>query len=94
MSRAPGTSGRIRTAYHRLDRWHERWLMGRWRRAIAQDARQHDDVLHAVALLDALGVEHPLAYETLDAVPHLVGDLHEWHQRLGRASYGDPAVCC
>ena len=84
----------VRRAYHRLDAWHERWFMGRWRAAIRRDAQQHGDVLQAVVMLEALGVDNPLAYETLEAVPHLIADVHDWHRRLGRAEYGNPAVCC
>ena len=90
----PETGSSETSWFQRLDDWHERWFMGRWRRAIRADAQQHDDILHAVALLEAIGIENPMAYETLDALPYLINDFHQWHQRMGRPDYGNPAVCC
>ena len=78
----------------RLADYHEQVFTARWRRELRRDARDQQDTLRAVLLLDTLGVPNPVAYETLDVVPYLVADLHAWHQRMGRREYGDPGVCC
>ncbi|WP_394356498.1 cory-CC-star protein [Spiractinospora alimapuensis] len=59
-----------------------------------REARQRQDTLRALLLLESLGVEGPVAYETLDLLPYLVADLHEWHLRLGRDQFGVPGGCC
>ncbi|GAB3492809.1 cory-CC-star protein [Amycolatopsis cihanbeyliensis] len=85
---------RLVALWRRIEAGHEQMFVARWRQGLRREARQRQDVLRALVLLDSLGVENPVAYETLELIPHLVADLHEWHQRLGRESFGDPGVCC
>ena len=100
MARAPTTvrpdrgPGRLRAAWRAVERVHDEVFVEPLRRAGAREVRRHDDVLRALVLLESLGVDNPVAYETLDLVPHLVADLHAWHRRMGRAEFGDVGVCC
>jgi hypothetical protein len=77
-----------------LERGHDQVFVARWRQGLRREARRQEDTLRALVLLESLGVDNPVAYETLDLVPYLVADLHGWHQRMGRESFGDPGVCC
>lgn len=86
--------GRLIAAWRALERAHDQLFVEPLRRAGAREVRRQDDVLRALVLLESLGVDNPVAYETLDLVPYLVADLHAWHQRLGRAEFGDVGVCC
>ncbi len=74
--------------------FHDELFESRWRAEIRRDARTQHDTLRALVLLDALGVQNPVAYETLDVIPYLVADVHEWHQRMGDKEYGQPGMCC
>lgn len=74
--------------------WHDRWFVARLRQGARREARRQEDTLRALVLLESLGVDNPVAYETLDLVPYLVADFHAWHQRMGRENFGDPGVCC
>lgn len=80
--------------WRRFERGHELLLVSRWRQGLRREARRRDDTLRALLLLESLGVDNPVAYETLDAVPYLVSDFHEWHRRMGRDEFGDAGVCC
>lgn len=84
----------IRAAWRRLEAAHDAVFVARWRQGMRKEARRQHDTFRALVLLDSLGVENPVAYETLDLLPYLVADLHAWHQRMGRESFGDPGVCC
>ncbi|SFP99639.1 hypothetical protein SAMN05421810_104143 [Amycolatopsis arida] len=86
--------GRLRSAWRRLERGHDALFVARWRQGLRREARRREDTLRALVLLESLGVDNPVAYETLDLVPYLVADLHAWHRRMGRESFGDPGVCC
>lgn len=81
-------------AWRRLETWHDAVFVARWRQGVQREARRQEDTLRALVMLESLGVENPITYETLDLVPYLVADLHAWHQRMGRESFGDPGVCC
>ncbi|OQO89756.1 hypothetical protein B1813_21610 [Saccharomonospora piscinae] len=85
---------RLAAAWRKLERGHDQLFVARWRRGLHQQARREQDTLRALVLLESLGVDNPVAYETLDLVPYLVADVHAWHQRLGRERFGDPGVCC
>ncbi|QBI54134.1 cory-CC-star protein [Streptomonospora litoralis] len=85
---------RLRSAWRRIEEFHQEWFETRWRHVLRREARNQQDTLRAMLLLQTLGVEDPAAYETLDVIPYMVADLHEWHQRMGRENFGDPGVCC
>ncbi|MEY9212642.1 hypothetical protein NI17_004660 [Thermobifida halotolerans] len=87
-------TARLAHAWRRAEALHEEWFAARWRHALRRDDRRQADTFRALLLLQTLGVDDPVAYETLDLVPYLVADLHEWHRRMGREEFGDPGVCC
>ena len=89
-----GALSRVRDAWKRLEVFHEEVFASKWRQEIRRQARTQQDTLRALLLLQTLGVEGPVSYETLDLIPHMVADLHEWHQRMGREDLGGPGVCC
>ena len=45
-------------------------------------ARQRDAFMLAT-FSDALGVPDPTEFYTLELMPYLMEEFHEWHQRLG-----------
>ena len=45
-------------------------------------ARQRDAFLLAT-FSDALGVPDPTEFYTLELMPYLMDEFHEWHQRIG-----------
>ncbi len=85
---------RVVAAWHRIDALHSELFLAPWRQGLEREARRQDDTFRALVMLDALGVENPVAYETMDLVPYLVADVHEWHRRMGQSTFGDPGVCC
>lgn len=93
MSRASAWQ-RATAAWRRVERFHDELFVAPWRQALEREARRQSDVLAALLLLESFGVDNPVAYETLDLVPQLVADLHQWHLRLGMDRLGDPGMCC
>lgn len=85
---------RLLRAWRSAERVHDELFVEPLRRAVAREMRREDDVLRALVLLESLGVDNPVAYETLDLVPYLVADLHAWHLRMGQDEFGDAGVCC
>ena len=81
-------------AWRRVEDFHQQVFEARWGRAREREARTQQDTLRALLLTESLGVDNPVAYETLDLIPYMVADLHEWHQRMGRDDFGGPGGCC
>jgi hypothetical protein len=92
---APGTgAGSPPGAWRRFEDFHQQVFEARWGHARRREARTQQDTLRALLMLESLGVDNPVAYETLDLIPYMVADLHEWHQRMGRRDFGAPGGCC
>jgi hypothetical protein len=89
-----GFAGRAVRAWRRLEAFHEEWFAARWRHALQREDRRQAHTFRAMLLLHSLGVDVPVAYETLDLIPYLVADVHDWHRRMGRDRWGDAGVCC
>ncbi|MDS1269224.1 cory-CC-star protein [Lipingzhangella sp. LS1_29] len=85
---------RVVWAWRRFDAFHQAVFDSRWGHAREREARRQADTMRALVLLESLGVANPVAYETLDLVPYLVADLHDWHRRMGAETFGEPQVCC
>lgn len=85
---------RVAAAWRCIDAFHDEMFVAPWRQALEREARRQDDTFRTLVMLDALGVENPVAYETMELIPYLVADLHAWHQRMGRDTFGDIGVCC
>lgn len=65
------------------------------RRAMAAAQRDQDDLLLLYACGEALGVPNPAAYYTMELLPVLLEELHEWHLRMGMEKWpGDGLSCC
>lgn len=90
----PSLTSRVTRAVRRAAQFYEEVGASRWRQESAKEARAQHDTLRALVLLDTLGVDNPVAFETLDAVPYLLADAHDWHLRLGRKDFGMPGGCC
>lgn len=83
-----------RAAWRRFEAFHQAVFEARWGHARLREARTQEDTLRALLMLETLGVDGPVAYETLDLIPYMVADLHEWHQRMGREEFEGPGGCC
>lgn len=81
-------------AWRRVEEFHQQVFDARWGHARKREAQDQQDTLRALLLTETLGVDNPVAYETLDLIPYMITDLHKWHQRMGREDFGMPGGCC
>lgn len=54
-----------------------------YRSAIHRDHLKQHDLFLLMGFSDLLGVPNPVAFYTLELYPELIGQFHEWHQRMG-----------
>lgn len=86
--------GRWRAWYERLEELHREFFVAPWRSGLQREATRQQDLLLAMVFLEALGIENPAGYYTLDLYPEFVASFHEWHRRMGMETFGDAGVCC
>lgn len=80
--------------YRRVEGFHAELFVAPWRAGLQREATRQQDLLLALTFLEALGIENPASYHTLDLYPELVASFHAWHQRAGTERFGDAGVCC
>lgn len=66
-----------------------------YRAAFVKARQQEDDLFLLLVLSEALGVPNPASYYTLELLPIVYEDFHDWHRRMGMEhSPLDNISCC
>ncbi|WP_241156127.1 cory-CC-star protein [Leucobacter chromiireducens] len=66
-----------------------------YRRTFARAKRDEEDLFTLLVLGETLGVPDPVAYYTIELMPHLLPEFHAWHRRMGMPrSPLDQFACC
>lgn len=75
----PGFLARLRAASDALTEYYA----APYRASFARAQRQEDDLFMMLVLSEALGVPNPASYYTLELLPVVYEDFHDWHRRMG-----------
>lgn len=73
----------IRDTLRRLLAFYDEMYQAPYRRIERRAQRRRDDLFRLMVLSESLGVPNPAAFYTLELVPFMLEDFHEWHQRMG-----------
>lgn len=66
-----------------------------YRSTFAQAKREEDDLFLLLILSEALGIDNPASFYTLELLPIVYEDVHAWHVRMGLdRSPLDHIQCC
>lgn len=64
-------------------------------REIINERRRKEQLFMTLAMMDAMGISNPAAFYTLELIPYMIQDFHQWHQRHGlEHSPLDLVRCC
>lgn len=61
----------------------EEFYAGPYRHTFRRERRDEDDLFLLVVLAEALGVPDPAAYQSVELLPAVYGEFHDWHRRMG-----------
>ncbi|TYL45699.1 DNA helicase [Nocardioides sp. BGMRC 2183] len=61
----------------------EEFYAGPYRRTMRRAQREEDDLFLTVVLAEALGVPDPAAYQSVELLPAVYAEFHDWHRRIG-----------
>lgn len=68
---------------------------GPYRQTFARARQQEDDLFMVIVMSEALGVPNPVSYYTIELLPAVYDQFHEWHRRMGMdRSPLDHISCC
>ncbi|MGF3055084.1 cory-CC-star protein [Microbacterium sp. YY-01] len=71
------------------------YYAGPYRQMLAREQRDEDDFFMIMMLGEALGVPDPAAYYSVEFLPALAEEFHDWHRRMGMPrSPLDHIACC
>ncbi|MBR7741920.1 DNA helicase [Phycicoccus sp. BSK3Z-2] len=86
-----GTAGRLRAVADVLGDV----LAGPYARTFARARQDEDDLFMVVVMAEALGVPNPASYYTVELLPVVYDQVHDWHRRMGLdRSPLDHFSCC
>jgi hypothetical protein len=68
---------------------------GPYRRTFARARQDEDDLFLVIVLAEALGVPNPASWYTIELLPVVYEQFHDWHRRMGMdRSPLDHFLCC
>ncbi|HUH08446.1 MAG TPA: cory-CC-star protein [Egibacteraceae bacterium] len=87
-------AARARHGLRRAVALHSELFVVPWRAGLQREANRQQDLLMTLMFLEALGVENPAAYYTMELYPELLASFHDWHRRQGMPRSPEPGMCC
>ncbi len=76
-------NARIRRSFRRLDDFLGRYYAGRWRQGLAREQRDRADLFMLLVFSEALGIDNPAGWYTLELRGVMLDSFHTWHQHQG-----------
>ncbi|WP_370451582.1 cory-CC-star protein [Corynebacterium sp. 49B] len=61
----------------------EEFYVSPYRATFAQAQREEDDLFMMLVLSEALGIDNPASFYTIELLPIIYEDFHAWHTRMG-----------
>ena len=74
---------RIRALLHQTSEVYDAWYEAPYRRIARRQQQRRDDLFRLLVMSEALGVPNPASYYTLELLPFMLEDFHDWHRRMG-----------
>ncbi|SMO84024.1 cory-CC-star protein [Melghirimyces algeriensis] len=74
---------KVRQWWNQIKWFYEEMYFVPYRRTMLKEIQNEEDLFKLLALCETLGVPNPVSYYTLELIPFMVEDFHQWHQRMG-----------
>ena len=73
----------LRRLFRGISQFYEETYQAPYRRIERRARRRQEDLFRLMVLSESLGVPNPVSFYTLELVPFMLEDFHEWHRRMG-----------
>ncbi len=73
----------VRQWLRRLHDFYDEVYQAPYRRMERRARRRQEDMFRLMVMSESLGVPNPVSFYTLELLPFMLEDFHDWHQRMG-----------
>ncbi len=73
----------LRFNLNKLDHFLEQIYAGKWRREVAREQRDREDLFMLLVFSETLGIPNPATWYTLELRGPMLEEFHQWHKRQG-----------
>ena len=73
----------LRYWLRRLNDFYDEVYQAPYRRLERRARRRQEDLFRLMVMSESLGVPNPVSFYTLELLPFMLEDFHQWHQRMG-----------
>ena len=73
----------LRYWLRRLKDFYDEVYQAPYRRLERRARRRQEDLFRLMVMSESLGVPNPVSFYTLELLPFMLEDFHQWHQRMG-----------
>ncbi len=83
MSKQKQPLDRLRNGWHAFTRFYDELFFAPYRSAVAREHRDQEELFLLLCFGDLLGIPNPVNYYTLELLPYMYQEFHQWHLRQG-----------
>lgn len=86
---------KARNIWRQIKTFYEEMYYVPYRQTMQREIQNEEDAFKLLAFSEVLGIPNPVSYYTLELLPFMLEDFHEWHTRMGmEKSPLDGIRCC
>lgn len=74
---------KLKKIWHEFSEGLEEFYTSPYRSTLTRAYRDENDFFMLMVFAESLGVPNPLSFYTLELLPFLLEEFHEWHKRMG-----------
>lgn len=74
---------KLQNAWRQIKQFYNEMYFVPYRQTMRREIQNEEDVFKLIAFSEMLGIPNPVSYYTLELLPFMLEDFHEWHIRMG-----------
>lgn len=95
MTKKAPISKKPKTLLQKIESGLHDYYVTPYRRSFARAQREEEDLFMLLVFAESMGVPNPAAFYTLELLPVVYDQFHDWHVRMGmEKSPLDHISCC
>lgn len=88
-------NNKIKSFFDKIEASLHEYYVAPYRRSFVRAKRDEEDLFMLLVFAESLGVPNPAAFYTMELLPIVYDQFHEWHVRMGmEKSPLDHVSCC
>jgi len=89
------SNNKVKHFFDKIEASLHEYYVAPYRRSFIRAKRDEEDLFMLLVFAESLGVPNPAAFYTMELLPIVYDQFHEWHMRMGmEKSPLDHVSCC